>query len=171
MIGILLAPGFEEIEAVTIVDTLRRAHLPVNLVSTTSSLVVLGAHQIQLTCDLLLDATINDYEMIVLPGGMGGTNYLKEDKAVLTLLQTFDLNHKKIGAICAGPLVLKAAGILRPPFTAYPGLIEGSSDDEVVLNDQVLTSKGPATSLAFSYALLKLLGQPYQDIMKDMLYK
>ena len=112
--AVLLADGFEEIEALTAVDLLRRARIYVDTVSISDDYMVHGAHGINVqTEDLFEEVNFAEFDMIILPGGMPGTKNLEEHKGVLRVVKDFHENGKYIGAICAAPGILGAMGILK----------------------------------------------------------
>jgi len=163
-----LADGFEEIEAVTIVDLLRRAGVEVRTASLAGREVT-GSHGITVMADSGLDEVeAGDYDMIVLPGGMPGTTHLKSDSRVARLLRQFAESGRYTAAICAAPSVLAHAGLLEGrKATSFPGfLTPGSapgirlSEDAVVVDGKVATSRGPGTALPFGLALIELLEGP-----------
>jgi len=160
-----LAEGFEEIEAVTIVDLLRRAAIEVHTASLASRRVT-GSHGITVEADLLLDdAQAADYDMIVLPGGMPGAEHLKNDVRVIALLREFATAGRFTAAICAAPAVLAHAGLLEGrEATSFPGFLRADSapgirlsESPVVVDGKVVTSRGPGTAIDFSLALIGLL--------------
>ncbi len=156
---VLLAPGFEEIETVTIVDILRRAGIT-TLLAGISNPPIPGGHGIKVMSDASLDE-IGDYEALVLPGGNPGYLTLERDQRVLTLVQEAHDSDKYIGAICAAPHVLGEAGILKgATVTCYPGIeVKGARhvDQRVVQHEKIITSQGPGTAIDFALALVKLL--------------
>ena len=158
-----LARGFEEIEAVSVVDILRRADVEVVMASL-DTLSVQGTHGIVLSADALLkDINPETFDMIVLPGGLPGATTLAEDPLVLSILQKFDAQKKKIAAICAAPLALKKAGVLKKSYTCYPSFEvridhEGyQKDSKVVCDAYITTSQGPSTSMLFALSLVEQL--------------
>jgi protein deglycase len=160
-----LAEGFEEIEAVTIVDLLRRAGIEVHT-ATLSGPRVRGSHGIAVEADIALDAAeAADYDMIVLPGGMPGAEHLKQDARVIALLRRFAGEGRYTAAICAAPGVLAHAGLLEDRrATSFPGFLSlesapgiSLSDAPVVVDGKVVTSRGPGTAIDFSLALIELL--------------
>lgn len=162
---VLLAAGFEEIEAVTIVDLLRRAGIETRTAAL-GSLEVTGSHGITVTADIGLDAVDpGDFEMIVLPGGLPGADHLKADGRVITMLRRFATAGRYTAAICAAPGVLAHAGLLDGRVaTSYPGFLRADSapglqlsDDPVVIDGKVVTSRGPGTAIEFGLALIGLL--------------
>ena len=148
---VFLAEGFEEMEAVTPIDLLRRAGVDAKLVSVTGNRAVTGAHGVTYLADLLFEEIEEDADMLVLPGGLPGTTNL-QDKA-----------HKWVAAICAAPMVLGALGIVRDRHaTIYPGIEDkliGAAPltDEVVVDGNVITSRAPGTAIPFAIALAELL--------------
>lgn len=160
-----LAPGFEEIEAVTVVDLLRRAGIDVDTAAL-DGLQVTGSHGIAVVADIALDAVApDDYDMIVLPGGMPGAEHLKDDPRVLDLLRRFAAAGRYTAAICAAPGVLAHAGLLEDrAATSFPGFLHARSargirlrDDPVVIDGKVVTSRGAGTAMEFGLALVELL--------------
>ena len=160
-----LAEGFEEIEAVTIVDLLRRASIEVRTASLAGARVT-GSHGISFEADITLDdADIADYDMIVLPGGMPGAEHLKRDARVIALLRRFAGDGRYTAAICAAPSVLAHAGLLdERRATSFPGFLGPDSargiilsEAPVVVDGKVVTSRGPGTAIDFSLALIELL--------------
>ncbi len=174
-----LATGFEEIEAVNIIDVLRRAEIEVIVASLDDELLVLGANNITIKCDQSLkNITADELDMIVLPGGWGGTNLLAEDKKVQQLLKDMDLSGKNIGAICAAPFALDKAGVLKDAFTCYPSVEQQIQNqgykgvrDMVVSDQNIMTSRGPATAICFGLEIVKKLKgeQSYNSLKEGLL--
>ncbi len=161
---LFLAEGFEEIEGLTVVDLLRRANIDIVMVSITGDLHVTGSHQITTIADILFDEVdYSDADMLVLPGGLPGTNNLSEHKGLDRLLRDFALKDKKLAAICAAPRVLGSKGILKGMnATCYPGnedLLLGAHviNADVVNDGNITTSKGMGTAIDFSLSLIKTL--------------
>ena len=167
---VFLAEGFEEIEAITIIDTLRRAEIGVTTVSVTGNKTVKGAHNIPVVADELFeDVNYSEYDMIALPGGMPGAKHLNEHEGVKEQLKTF-AEDKHIGAICAAPMVLGGMGLLKGKrATCFPGfepeLIEATVTKEpVTVDGNIVTGKGPAFAISFSLQLIEtLLGKAARD--------
>ena len=160
-----LAEGFEEIEAVTIVDILRRAGVEVRTAAL-DGLLVTGSHGIALRADRTLDAArALDFDMIALPGGMPGADHLKKDARVTALLHRFAAADRYTAAICAAPSVLAQAGLLDGrAATSFPGFLDAGSapgirlrQDAVVIDGKVVTSRGAGTAMDFGLALVELL--------------
>lgn len=161
---IFLADGFEEIEALTVVDLLRRAAIDITMVSVTGKLEVKGTHQITVLADLLFEeANFNDADLLVLPGGIAGTAHLMEHEGLDSLLRDFNKMKKTIAAICAAPSVLGVKGFLAGKrATCYPGyeskLIDSIvTDQDVVEDGNIITSKGLGTAIDFALAIIKKL--------------
>lgn len=161
---VFLASGFEEIEALTVVDLLRRVKIEVRTISITGEQYVAGAHQIIVKADEVFDqADFNTVDMLVLPGGMPGTKNLDAHAGLEQLLIKFQSEGKKIAAICAAPSVLGAKGILEgKAATCYPGfegVLKGAiiKSEDVVVDGNLITSKGMGTAIDFSLELISLL--------------
>jgi 4-methyl-5(b-hydroxyethyl)-thiazole monophosphate biosynthesis len=159
-----LAQGFEEIEAVTIVDVLRRAGVHVTLASLNGHPVT-GAHGIDIATDATLDEVRGRrYDAVVLPGGMPGASNLRDDPRVIDAVREVVKHGGIAAAICAAPIVLEHAGLLKGRrATAYPGFREelGSAaarvTDRVVVDGPIVTSSGPGTALEFALTLVEHL--------------
>jgi 4-methyl-5(b-hydroxyethyl)-thiazole monophosphate biosynthesis len=158
-----LAEGFEEIEAVTVIDVLRRASLPV-ITAAVGANPVRGAHGIFMTADKNFEEIAkNTADAIVLPGGMPGAENLKKSPAVLALIQ--DINSRKgcVAAICAAPIVLAGAGILLgKKVTCFPGFeneLQGaaSTGSPVHVDSNIITGKGPACAIPFALKIVEIL--------------
>lgn len=172
-----LAQGFEEIEALTIVDILRRANVDVTMAAL-ESLHVKGAHGIVVVADTLLkEINVNNFDMIALPGGLPGATNLAADPTTQTLLKEFDAKGKMIAAICAAPYALKTAGVLKKSYTCYPGFQakiaqEGyNANDKVIRDGNVTTSQGPSTAMLFALSLVEQLcsKEVAQSLSHDLL--
>lgn len=173
--AVLIAPGFEEGEALTIIDIIRRAGISCDSVGLAES-VVTGAHDITVKCDRTLSREISEYDMIVLPGGIPGATNLRDDDLLMEIIREMDSKGKYICAMCAAPIALERAGVLEGrTYTAYTGYDEKIKagtflEDEVVTDRNVVTSRGPATAYAFAYELVRLLGGDEKAVKKRMLY-
>lgn len=161
---LFLAHGFEEIEALTAVDVLRRAGIPVKTVSITESLQVTGAHGITVKADVLYDNTLFDSpEWLILPGGMPGALNLFDFAPLQGLLeQQTKSAHGRIAAICAAPaVVLGGLGLLKGhEATCYPGFedkLNGATyvDCQVVTDKKFTTGNGPASALVWALEIVK----------------
>ena len=173
-VAVILANGFEEIEALTVVDVLRRANITCDMVGFGEK--VTGSHAIQVQADRVFDGNLSEYDMIVLPGGMPGSAHLRGNEQLITELQKFEKIGKKVAAICAAPIALKQAGLLEGRnFTCYDGVQEQIADghyhkETVVVDGNIITSRGPATALAFAYHLVETLGGDAESLRNGMLY-
>jgi 4-methyl-5(b-hydroxyethyl)-thiazole monophosphate biosynthesis len=161
---IFLADGFEEIEALTVVDSLRRASIDIVMISITGNLLVTGAHRITTVAEALFnDMDFSDADMLVLPGGMPGTINLEKHFGLDTLLKDFAAKNKKIAAICAAPRVLGTKGLLEgKKATCYPGNEEALLGaevlrEDVVVDGNIITSRGMGTAMDFSLAIIRKL--------------
>lgn len=161
---VFFAEGFEEIEALTVVDMLRRVSVDTVMVSIGDSATVTGAHGIPVVTDgLFSDFSYEDGTMAVLPGGMPGTNHLMAHEGLRKVLYSYQEEKKYIAAICAAPSVLGAAGLLEGRHaTCYPGFEEKllgaqAMPDAVVIDGNIITSKGMGTAISFGAALISRL--------------
>jgi 4-methyl-5(b-hydroxyethyl)-thiazole monophosphate biosynthesis len=158
-----LADGCEELEAVTIIDLLRRAGLEVVTAGLKPG-IVKASRGVQIVPDVTLDVALHeDYDMVVLPGGLPGATHLREDPRIIALLQKMAAAGRYTAAICAAPQVLAAAGVLQGrQATCYPGALDGQpgiilSASSVVQDGKVLTSRGPGTAMDFALQLIEVL--------------
>ncbi len=161
---VILAEGFEEIEAITPIDVLKRAGLEVTLAGV-SSKTVSGAHGIKFQTDILLDDYKGLPDAVILPGGLPGAKNLAESPKVVELVKKMNHEKKIIGAICAAPaLVLAPSGILNGrKATCYPGFEKNFSSEvsfsleRVIVDGHVITSRGPGSALEFALQLVEIL--------------
>lgn len=176
---LLLAEGFEEVEALTTVDYLRRMDITVDTCSIYNEKKVTGAHRITVETDKSLNeiGSIEGYDGIVIPGGLPGATNLRDNERVIELVQEFSKEEKLIGAICAGPIVLQRAGIIQgKKVTSNPGfeddLKDGIYKDELVVQDgNIVTGRGPAVAVYFALKLVEnLVGKDKMEALrKDIL--
>jgi 4-methyl-5(b-hydroxyethyl)-thiazole monophosphate biosynthesis len=169
---VFAAEGFEEIEALTVVDVLRRGGVQCDICSI-SDRDVTGAHGITIKADVTInDVDFRECDGIVLPGGMPGSKNLKNNIKVIEIVKDFYMSGKLIGAICAAPIALAEAGILQGrKITSFPGFVNelGNciySENPVEVDGNMITSRGPATSMAFALKLLEYLG--YTEEMETL---
>lgn len=158
---VLLADGFEEIEAVTVIDVLRRGDVEVTVLGVGDG-PVRGSHGIPIVPERHMDQMpIAAYDAIVLPGGMPGSANLRDDKRVLALLKRFNADGKLVAAICAAPIALEAAGVFAGRrATSFPGLELPSAEyveERVVADGNLITSRGAGTAMEFALALVERL--------------
>jgi len=163
-ISVHLAEGFEEIEAISIIDVLRRAEFKVIIVSVTGDLKVTGSHNITVIADEIFeDVNYSSIDMIVLPGGMPGAKNLNCHDGLKNQIVQFNKSGKPLGAICAAPLVLGQLGILKGKnVTCYPGFekyLEGARitglSTEVAGN--IVTGRGAGVAINFALKIVELL--------------
>jgi len=168
---VLLTDGFEEIEAVTVIDVFRRAGIETTVIGV-GSLQPRGAHGLTVLADEALEAAKDKvWDLVVLPGGMPGATHLRDHAGVRALVQRQHARRgegAKLAAICAAPIALEAAGILAGRrVTSYPGFREQVPsaeyhEDRVVVDGELTTSRGPGTALAFALSLVEQLAGPKQ---------
>ncbi|OCL88474.1 Chaperone protein YajL [Aliarcobacter thereius] len=171
---VAIADGFEEIEAINIIDICRRADI--NVVSAgVENKILTGAHNIKIEMDKKIDELCSDdFDMIVLPGGLPNAFTLAEDKSVQKLLKEFKVKNKKIAAICTAPYALHKAEVLEKNYTCYPSFetkirLDGyKPNEDVVIDGNIITSRGPATATKFALELVKILkGEEIYKSVKD----
>ncbi|MDR3336858.1 MAG: DJ-1/PfpI family protein [Treponema sp.] len=167
---VFLANGFEEVEAVTPIDYLRRSGVEVTTVSIGNERTATGSHNIPVIADTLLSGAVAGnmaYDALLLPGGMPGASNLAASAALGALLKAQAASGRIVAAICAAPaVVLAPLGILEGKrFTCYPGMedkVKGAqwSDERVVIDGNIVTSRGAGTAAAWAVALIGLLQGP-----------
>lgn len=161
---LFLAYGFEEVEALTTVDLLRRGGIEAITVSVSTSNIVTGAHKIPVTADIKIDEiTLNEADAIVLPGGQPGVDNLMTCDIMKKIIQSAYESNKLICAICAAPMILGKMGLLEGrKATCYPsctGALTGAevSDDKVCVDGNIVTSQGVGTAIDFALEIIKIL--------------
>ncbi len=173
-----LAEGFEEIEAVSIIDILRRGGVNVDsayLPDEFETDLVLGANGITVQANISLkNASVDDYDIIVLPGGWGGTNRLAESSLAQSIIKEFANSGKWVAAMCAAPYALHVAGVLSQRYTCYPSVEEQIrpndrvDDEKVVIDGKVITSQGPGTAICFGLEIVRqLVGEESYNAVKE----
>ncbi|KAG8364872.1 hypothetical protein BUALT_Bualt18G0043600 [Buddleja alternifolia] len=175
-----IANGTEEMEAVIIIDLLRRAKAEVVVASLEDKLEILASRKVKLVADILLDEAIGrSYDLIVLPGGLGGAEAFAKSEKLVNLLKKQSESNKLYGAICASPaLVLDPHGLLKgKKATAFPALSNKLSDpseaeNRVVVDGNLITSRGPGTTMEFSLVIIeKFFGrQKAIELAKTMVF-
>lgn len=172
--------GFEEIELVSITDTLRRAEINVILArdSSSNNELVSGAHNILIHSECKIsEVDINNINGISLAGGYNGMLNLKNNKEVISIIKTLNNQNKLISAICASPIVLDKARVLKNKFTCYPGCENQINSkakyvkQNICIDENIITANGPANSVLFGLEIIKkMLGEEkYNDIKNEML--
>ena len=179
-IAVFFANGYEEIEALTVVDLTRRAGIETWMVSVTEEKKVTGSHGIEVTMDKTMEEIDFDkVEMIVLPGGMPGTINLEACKPLMERVKEFDKCGKYISAICAAPTVFGHLGLLKGrKACCYPGMEEGLEEAEVVyettaVSDHILTGRGMGTAIDFGLEIIARFQtkEAAEEMAKKIVYK
>lgn len=163
MVYVFLAKGFEEIEALAPVDVLRRANIEVKTVGVTGK-QVRGSHNISVSCDITInEATFDNLDGIILPGGMPGTTNLEADETVQKFIDYAVENGKIIGAICAAPMILGHKGLLRGKnavcYTGFEKELVGAHvlDRPAVRDGNIITGWGAGGAMEFAFAFLEAI--------------
>ena len=159
----MLADGFEEIEALAVVDILRRAEVDVKTVSVYNQESVIGSHNISVRADVMLNEINDNYNMIILPGGMPGTLNLKSNKTLENILKDAYKNDKYLAAICAAPMIYGELGFLSGKnatcFPSFEKHLEGANFklDSVCFDGNIITSRGAGTAHEFAFKIVEIL--------------
>lgn len=176
---VFFAPGFEEIEALTVVDILRRAEIDVDMVSITGEKKVTGSHKITVEMDKLFEEVdFGQADMLVLPGGMPGTKNLEAFEPLMKQVDSFYADGKYVAAICAAPSIFGHRGILKgkeacsnPSFESH---LEGADvkKSPAVVSGKVITSRGMGTAIPFGLAILEQLkgGEAVSSMKEKLVY-
>ena len=163
MVYVFFAEGFEEVEALTTVDLIRRSGAELQMVSVMDKKQVTGSHGITIEADILFDEVEMPAEMLVLPGGMPGTKNLRAHEGLCGLLKKQYEEKGWLAAICAAPSVFAALGFLKDrKATSYPGAVTAQDcgtylEEEVVTDDHIVTSRGVGTAIPFALKLVEIL--------------
>jgi len=178
---VFLADGFEEVEALTVVDYLRRVDINVDTVSITEEEEVKGAHDIRVITDKVIGEIkkIDDYNGVIIPGGLPGSTNLRDSENVVEIVKSMYEKGKLTAAICAGPIVLERAGIIKGKnLTSFPGFEEELNgaiykEDKVVRDGNIITSRGPFLAVNFAIEIVRyLLGdEKAEELKKSILYQ
>ena len=177
---VFFADGFEEIEAFTSVDVMRRAGLNVEMITVTPDEIVKGAHGVPVLCDKnIVNCDFFDADLILLPGGMPGTMHLLENETVNAVIRKFAEEGKLVAAICAAPSVLGAAGLLEGKHaTCHPGFEEKltgatTSEDEVVVDGNIITSRGMGTAIPFAFEIVRYFtdDETVEHVRQGLVYR
>ena len=175
-VAVLFHDGVEVLEALSVVDVMTRANVTCTMVGM-DKLEVESSHHIKVVMDCLCDENIETYDALVIPGGLPGATNLRDDARVIEIVQQFNQEHKLIAAICAGPIVLAKAGILKDKIcTCSPGFetqLTGANYQEAIVqkDDHIITGKGPAAALEFGYTILESLGYDSSNLRQGMQYE
>lgn len=172
---VFLAEGFEEVEATTVIDYLRRVDLDVDIVSIADKKEVIGAHNIKLVADKLIDdLSVDEYRGVIIPGGMPGASNLRDEKRVIDIVKKMNEDEKLVAAICAGPIVLEKAGVIEgKSVTSFPGFDKdlksaNYKEQSVVRDGNIITSRGPSLAVDFAIEIVKyLLDDNAADELKE----
>jgi 4-methyl-5(b-hydroxyethyl)-thiazole monophosphate biosynthesis len=169
-----LAEGFEEIEAIAVIDILRRANIKVDVVGVEDE-VVAGRNGIKVLCDkIITDVKPEDYDGIVLPGGNPGYKNLENNQQVINIIKSLNGRGKLVAAICASPTILEKIGILEDKkATCYPTMkdkIKNFVNERVVVDKNIITSQGPGTAIEFALEIVRFFNPSlYEQLKKELL--
>ncbi len=173
-----LAQGCEELEAVTIIDLLRRANVRVTVAGLEEGPVTASRGVVLLPETTLETVLDQNFDLVVLPGGLGGMQRLEADQRIAALLRRMTEQGRYVAAICAAPKVLVSAGLVKDrEITAYPGVLNDQSgvrlsSAAVVRDGTFITSRGPGTAMDFALTLIDLLcGQETRDTVESALQR
>jgi len=173
-----LAQGCEELEAVTIIDLLRRANIKVTVAGLEEGPVTASRGVVLLPETTLETVLDQNFDLVVLPGGLGGMQRLEADQRIAALLRRMTGQGRYVAAICAAPKVLVSAGLVKDrEITAYPGVLNDQSEIRlssaaVVRDGNFITSRGPGTALDFALTLIEILcGRTQRDTVEAALQR
>ena len=178
---VFLAAGFEEVEALTVVDYLRRVEaITVEMVTISQTLAVSGSHGIEVRADRQIDDLPKSelYQAVVIPGGMPGAANLRDDQRVIKIIKDMNEAGKLVAAICAGPIVLEKAKVIDgKKVTSYPGFEKDLANsiyqvDAVVRDGNIITARGPAKAVDFALEIVRVLAgeKEAEELRKDILH-
>lgn len=180
-VAMFIVEGFEEVEGLTVVDYLRRVGVNIDMISVKDETIVNGAHNIQIKADRLFKDIngISDYDMYVLPGGSVSAKLMRGEQKLLDFIKSAFDAGKDVAAICAAPTVLYDAGILQGKnITSYPGVFRDGQkgfnyvEENVVIDGNLITSRGPAIAVHFALALVEYIAgeKRRKELEKELLY-
>jgi len=173
-IAVLMKDGFEELEALGIIDIARRLNVECDIIGFGKEYVV-GSHGVHIQADRDIEDVDTFYDALVLPGGPASTD-LRDDPLVIDLIQQFDKEEKIIGAICAAPIALERAGVIKGKrVTSYPSVREELTSckydfSTVQVDGRIITGNGPAATFAFAFAVMEALGVDTSGLKEGMQY-
>ena len=179
-LGIFIADGCEEVEALTVVDIVRRAKLEIDMISINGTKQVTSSRNVTFMTDTTKEeADFSAYDGIILPGGMPGTMHLLENETVNAVIRKFAEEGKMVAAICAAPSVLGAAGLLEGKHaTCHPGFEEKltgatTSEDEVVVDGNIITSRGMGTAIPFAFEIVRYFtdDETVEHVRQGLVYR
>lgn len=180
-VAVIIANGCEEVEALTPIDVFRRMGQQADMIGLGSK-DIMGAHQIALHCDGVVDDALKDYDCVIFPGGMGGAHALRDSDQLMKIMQDRQAAGKWNAAMCAAPIAFARYGLLDGhDYTCFPGIDEetkkvaptGRFKEDITVVDQtghIITSRGPATALAYAFTIAETLGLDTKEIKHQMLY-
>jgi 4-methyl-5(b-hydroxyethyl)-thiazole monophosphate biosynthesis len=174
-IAVLMKDNFEELEALGIIDIARRHNLQCDMVGFDTETVT-GAHKVLMKVDKDISDIDTSYDALILPGG-GASWDLRDDDRVIELIQDFDSKNKVIGALCAAPIALEQAGVIKgKTVTSYPSVEADLKSanykfDVVQVDGHIITGNGPGATFAFAFAVLKALGIDTSEVEEGMQYR
>ena len=180
-VAVVLADGCEEVEALTPIDVFRRMNIQADMVGLTNQ-DVMGAHQIALHCDKVVDDSLLEYDCVIFPGGMGGAHALRDNDQLMELMQKRQANGQWNAAMCAAPIAFARYGLLDGhDYTCFPGIDQetkkvaptGHFKEYITVVDTkgyIITSRGPATAMAYAFRIDDTLGLDTKEIKHQMLY-
>lgn len=181
-VAVFIAPGLEEVEALTVVDLLFRAGIATDMISVAGQRTVMSSHNLVVTCNRTLgEANLEDYDLLVLPGGLPGTPNLKACQPLMEAVVARVQAGRPVAAICAAPSILAELGLLEGHrATANPGFLRVladhgaiTSEDSVVVDGNIITSRGLATSVDFGLEIVRyFLGDAaVEDLKAKIVYQ
>jgi len=172
-----VADGFEDIEAMTVVDVLRRAGITIDIVGVPGTFIR-SRSGVRITVDKRLqEVNVDEYDGVIIPGGNEGVKNLSRSISLLNMIKKMNAQGKLVGAICAAPLILAKIGVLDDKrATIYPGLereLTYPRDGPVVVDKNVITSQGPGTAMDFALKLVEVLAGKgeIQKLKEKLIYK
>lgn len=174
-VAVLFHDGFEVLEALAVVDVMTRANVECKMIGM-DDLEVTSSHQIKVKMDQIFNDDVINFDALVIPGGLPGATNLRDDNRVIEMVKKFNDAKKLVAAICAGPIVLEKAGVIASKkVTCFPGFDEQLTSaiyqNTLICQDEnIITGRGPAAALAFSYAILEALGVDSSNIQDGMQY-
>ncbi|MGN0401694.1 MAG: DJ-1 family glyoxalase III [Acetatifactor sp.] len=179
-LAVFFAEGFEEIEALTVVDICRRGGLTIDMISVTGNLEVTSSHGVIIKTDRLFEESVlEEYDMLVLPGGMPGTVNLEAHEGLMRQVESFYAAGKYIAAICAAPSIFGHKGFLKGrracSYPTFESQLEGATvtGGPVEISDHVITSRGMGTAIEFGLAILSVFSgkDKAEAIAKGIVYR